>query len=249
MTDLMEVYNRCGSCRHFVPNHTDRNGRTQGECQGRPTHPTVQAHEYGCPEYHMQRDRVTAGTPIPADGDLSPRQRDNARRMDQARAAQVSSRTQTERLRMVRIDTDQDDKTAAFESQELPLALAGEGDGMTRREFRALLADVLDDAMDQVLGTAPTPMHARYRGGKLIVQPANAELQSKEMEVDVLFRKVISIRDKLRLLEQKINSCDKLADGEKVQLQQYITGCYGSLTSFNYLFRDKDDQFVGESKG
>ncbi|MBM4344729.1 MAG: hypothetical protein FJ100_15290 [Deltaproteobacteria bacterium] len=244
MTDVLEPYNRCGSCRYFTPTHTDRNGRTQGDCSGRPNRPTVQSHEFGCPEYHVRRDRVVPGSPIPDDADLSPRQREAARRIEATRAAQVSSRHQTERLRMVRVDEDDEAKKAAFDSQ--PVEVAQDLGTLTRRELRAALTDVLDDALDRAMGQSPTPMHPRYKGGKLVVVPGNPDLQSKELEVDVLFRKVVSIRDKLRLLEQKVNA-SSLGELEKVQIQQYITGCYGSLTSFNYLFRDKDDQFVGES--
>lgn len=249
MPDVMEVFNRCGSCRHFVPQHTDRNGRTMGECTGRPTHPNMHAHEYGCPEYHVDRARVVPGSPIPADADLSPRQREAAKRIEATRLSQVSSRKNTERVRMVRDDDDDEAKAAAFESQELPITLQGEGGTMTKREFRGLLSELIHDAFDDALGLTDTPIHPRFRGGRVVVHPANAELQAKEMEIDVLFRKVVSIRDKLRLLEQKINASDKLLTDEKAQIHQYITGCYGSLTSFNYLFRDRDDGFVGESKG
>lgn len=243
MTDLLEPYNRCGSCRYFTPTHTDRNGRTQGDCNGRPNNPTVQAHEFGCPEYHVRRDRVVPGSPIPEDADLSPRQREASRRIEATRAAQVSSRHQTERLRMVRLE-DEDSSKAVFESQ--PVDLGDDARTMTRRDLRAALTDVLDDALDRAMGQSLTPMHQRYKGGKLMVVPSNPDLQSKEMDVDVLFRKVVSVRDKLRVLEQKVNA-SSLSDMEKAQIGQYITGCYGSLTSFNYLFRDKDDQFVGES--
>lgn len=251
MSDIVEAYNRCGSCRHFVPQHTDRNGRTMGECRGRPTHPNVQAHEYGCPEYHVERTRVSVNSPIPEDADLSPRQREANRRIEQLRASQVSSRKTTERVKMVRLDDedDEDEEQPVFESQEVPIQTTEGVAPPSRRELRALLADVVGEALDRSIGLSNTPMHPRYKGGKLLVVPANPELQSKELEVDVLFKKVVTIRDKLRVLEQKINASDKLPSDEKVQLQQYITGCYGTLTSFNYLFRDKDDHFVGESKG
>jgi len=117
------------------------------------------------------------------------------------------------------------------------------GDTMQRSELKALLAEVLDEA----LGVADAPIHPRYYGGKVVVQPANPELQAKEIDIEVFFRKIVTMRDKLRVLEQRINASDKLEPAEKVQLQQYITGCYGSLTSFNFLFRDRDDWFVGES--
>lgn len=86
----------------------------------------------------------------------------------------------------------------------------------------------------------------RWSGGKMILVPADQELQAKEIPVDELFHKIVMIRDRLRVLEQKINASPTLDDREKVDMEQYITRCYGSLTTFNVLFRDKKDQFVGQ---
>ena len=83
--------------------------------------------------------------------------------------------------------------------------------------------------------------------GRLIkLVPANPELQPKDIPLDSLFHKVVMIRDRLRTLEQKLNAHPKLSDTEKVEMQQYVTRCYGSLTTFNVLFREKNDQFVGQ---
>lgn len=88
---------------------------------------------------------------------------------------------------------------------------------------------------------------ARWIKGKLIFEPLDSGLTAHEIPIETFFHKVVMVRDRLRVLEQNINSHSKLNDEEKVNLQQYITRVYGSLTSFNFLFKNKEDHFVGES--
>lgn len=85
----------------------------------------------------------------------------------------------------------------------------------------------------------------KWKGGKLILEPADTNLKSNEVPIDSFFHKITMVRDRLRVMEQKINS-SHLDEQEKIELQQYITRCYGSLTTFNVLFKHKDHHFVGQ---
>jgi hypothetical protein len=90
------------------------------------------------------------------------------------------------------------------------------------------------------------PMGDRWRGGMILIQPADKSQKPKEVPIDVFFHKIVMLRDRLRVLEQQINAHKQLSDEEKVNLQQYITRIYGSLTTFNVLFKNKEHWFVGE---
>jgi hypothetical protein len=93
-------------------------------------------------------------------------------------------------------------------------------------------------------GLSPVTPADKWRGGSLVLRPGTAGLQEKSWPIETFFHKVVMLRNRLRTLEQHVNASD-LPDDVKVKLQGYITGCYGSLTSFNVLFADEDDQFKG----
>ncbi|HNU88567.1 MAG TPA: hypothetical protein PKJ94_09765 [Ferruginibacter sp.] len=97
--------------------------------------------------------------------------------------------------------------------------------------------------------TEIVPIGDKWIGGTMLLQTADKTLKPKEIPIDDFFHKIVMLRDRLRVLEQNINSNKKLSDEEKVSIQQYITRCYGSLTTFNVLFKNKEHWFVGDKSG
>ena len=93
-------------------------------------------------------------------------------------------------------------------------------------------------------GLTPVVPADKWRGGALVLQPGKPGVQEKSWPIETFFHKVVMLRNRLRTLEQQVNGAD-LPEDLKVRLQGYITGCYGSLTSFNVLFAEDDDQFKG----
>ncbi len=107
-----------------------------------------------------------------------------------------------------------------------------------------MIRDVLEEfgALDEKV-----ELGEKWIGGSLILKPGKDDLKEREIPIETFFHKIVMVRDRLRVLEQNINSHSKLNDEEKVNLQQYITRIYGSLTTFNLLFQDKENYFVGQS--
>jgi hypothetical protein len=112
---------------------------------------------------------------------------------------------------------------------------------MTWQTVKAVLREVLREELDMGVSEI-TP---RYAGGTLEFRPSDTALKSKEVPVEAFFRKITSVREKLRVLEQKVNNHPRLNTEDRVELQALITRCYGSLTTFNFLFRDEEDHFAG----
>src|SRR3954452_5901435 len=123
--------------------------------------------------------------------------------------------------------------TAALSELQLPL------DVLIRQTAQAVV-DALGlekpDTIVEGLGN-------RWQDGAFVLQPGDRSLQSKEVPLETFFHKIVMIRNNLRVLEQKVNASDKLSEAEKFDMQQYITRCYGSLTTFNVLFKNKEDHF------
>ena len=97
-------------------------------------------------------------------------------------------------------------------------------------------------------GLTPVPMAEKWLGGEMILRPGKADLQEKSWPIETFFHKVVMLRNRLRVLEQQINGAE-IPEDLKVKLQGYITGCYGTLTSFNILFAEEEDRFRGSSSG
>ena len=95
-------------------------------------------------------------------------------------------------------------------------------------------------------GITPVVPAEKWRGGTLVLRPGSPGLQEKTIPIETFFHKIVMLRNRLRTLEQQVNASE-LPDDVKVKLQSYVSGCYGSLTSFNVLFAEEDDQFKGSS--
>ncbi|MEZ5106355.1 MAG: hypothetical protein R2757_17770 [Draconibacterium sp.] len=115
--------------------------------------------------------------------------------------------------------------------------------GLSVKDFEKVMTYVLDQyaSLNEVV-----PLGEKWQGGTMVLKPANSSLQPKEIPIETFFHKIVMLRDRLRVLEQNINSHNVLTDEEKIDLQQYITRIYGSLTTFNILFSEKEHYFVGQ---
>ena len=119
-------------------------------------------------------------------------------------------------------------------------------------EYNVSFSDA-EDALINILRewsdvTELVPLGEKWKDGVMILRPGDDSLKEKEVPIDVFFHKIVMLRDRLRVMEQRINAHDKLTDEDKINLQQYITRIYGSLTTFNVLFKHKIDYFEGDKK-
>jgi hypothetical protein len=138
-------------------------------------------------------------------------------------------------LETIDLDTD-------FEVIE---AIDDEVDTVSFSEVEQSLISILRKWSDT---SSISPIADKWKGGKLIFTPGNSNLSDKEIPIDTFFHKIVMVRDRIRVMEQKVNSSKSLDDQEKIDLQQYITRIYGSLTTFNVLFKNQSDHFVGDKK-
>ena len=148
--------------------------------------------------------------------------------------------------------------TADISFDDAPRSLDPASAGLSSAEPTATLSELQVPLASLIRDTAEATVEAlglekkdvlveglatRWQRGNLVLQSADSSLQPKEVPIETFFHKIVMIRNNLRVLEQKVNASDKLSDADKFDIQQYITRCYGSLTTFNILFKNKDDQF------
>ena len=147
--------------------------------------------------------------------------------------------------------------TANINFEDAPREVAPSSSGLASAEPTATLTELQVPLENLIRETAQSVIAAlglektdiveglanRWQRGTLVIQSADASLQPKEVPLETFFHKIVMIRNNLRVLEQKVNASDKLSDADKFDMQQYITRCYGSLTTFNVLFKEKADQF------
>jgi hypothetical protein len=216
-TPARDLTGRCGTCSFFVTIHEDEaTGHKSGECMLK-CWPAPLKDTATC-AHHKARGSSW----------------DTALKRKKAAGSP----------RGIRDDDDGDGRRARNDvAEEVRAPLPREIDiDMDQEEFRRVLRQVLREE----LGVGDNPIGDRWRGGELVLKPGKEGTQEKRIPLDQFFHKVVMLRDKLRVLEQKLNTSKTLEADEKVQMQQYITACYGSLTTFNVLFREREDWFVGQ---
>lgn len=158
-------------------------------------------------------------------------------------------KTISERTAQIRFDDSErmvDPELSEITPAEPTVTVSGLGTPL-KQFVETTLESVLNRLGYENPNAVAEQLGARWHKGKMVLHPADPTLQTKEVPLEVFFHKLVGIRNQLRVLEQKINSHASLTDSEKVEMQQYVTRCYGSFTTFNLLFRNKEEQF--SSKG
>jgi hypothetical protein len=213
----------CGDCRFYRRHTLGADGTWLGDCRHQPQRGDFK------PDAPICINFLSIEAPIPVALPEQPARH---------RSRSVGQRGQP----VIRRAAHPSPSPVQSDAPSEPIELA-EFEHMTSEDLKALLRQALEETETDV------QLAPKWEGGTLILKPNDPALQPREIPIDQLLHKVVMIRDRLRVLEQKLNANPKLSDAEKVDLQQYVTRCYGSLTTFNQLFRDKADHFVGDRSG
>jgi hypothetical protein len=221
-TDLAK---RCGNCARFVRVHEimDENGevRRRGECLLGVWQPPL--YETNTCSQHVTKGTFKAHTAEAHRSTRTPRVARGGGRSSSAGNAQIRR----------------------LSPEPLAISLPQDLLDMDAEEFRSVLREVLSSELAETFGAPEVELGGRWSGGEIILKPGKTDTAEKRLSIESFFHKIVMLRDKLRVLEQKLNAHPQLSDEDKVQMQQYITGCYGTLTTFNVLFAAREDGFVG----
>jgi hypothetical protein len=204
----------CSDCVGFVVKDVDERGRARGDCRLRPELGKMPEGFPACDSFQARGDRKDKIKP--------------AKKTTRPRAKSSSSRPM-KRAGLKRTLTLQD-------------ATVGDTSGEINMD-RDGLKQVLRELLEEETFFGYPAMSDRWENGQMVLKPADPAHQPKEVPLETFFHKIVMIRDRLRVLEAKINSHDKLSEQDKIEMQGYISKCYGTLTTFNILVGDKADQF------
>lgn len=207
---------KCGDCVAFNPEVRDDHGKLRGPCRFRPEMHQVPEDLPYCSSFTVRLSRKDkVATPKPS----------------RARRARGGGRAPASEPR-----------SASPPKRTLDAPTSGDTSGeitMDRDGLKQVLRELLEE---ETLYGYPE-MGARWEGGTLVMNPGADTTQPKEIPLETFFHKIVMVRDRLRVLEAKINGHDALSERDRVELQAYISKCYGTLTTFNVLFKDKKDSF------
>lgn len=251
---------RCGSCQYFNTDYGEAPD-LYGNCKMYPRTGSRESSDFACPEYKpldgfdkltksvrtdldislaKERRPFSSQSSIPSGG--IKRRPNRPVRPERDRGGMVHRPAQPVAVKRRPADEDSSAQRAASSglSGDAHRALSGGGGRpVSPDELREALLEVIET----FVGVEEVEIAERWQDGSLILESANPDLKPHIVPLDSFWNKIVMIRDRLRVLEQKINSHKGLSSADKIQMQQYITGCYGSLTTFNVLFKDKRDKF------
>jgi hypothetical protein len=209
----------CLDCAAFRVERTGEDVPTSGRCRLRPELGRVPESMPACHVFQVKTSRA-----------------DKVKLPERKAVAKTRSSTRT------RTGTSQKPSKNTSDTPTLQNPTQGDVSGEINMD-RDGLKQVLRELLTEETMYGFPEMGGRWQGGTLVMKPAEDDKQAKEVPLETFFHKIVMVRDKLRVLEAKLNSHNNLSEQDKVELQGYITKCYGSLTTFNILFQEKSDQF------